>query len=253
MIQTKPSDDIRDFLDFMMQTMGADAVRERVGALPDDIQRFAQWAKFRLPPLYLDYLREFGERDGALKMADDANSRVKSLIQFYVEQEGQSEPDIPPNGVVIGAFGLSGERALLYPELAEQGKYATDESVEPQVVVAWWGDVSHVYAQSFRNHLYRQAFIRGKYRDGALFSLYRNDDALLPKASEAVIGLGFRAYWFSDDFQACLEREDGSVVYIVRIPKRTSLYGRFPNEKLRDQLRSNLIKQLALTDSTPGT
>jgi hypothetical protein len=60
MILTKPSDDIKDPLDFLGQMTGPEVLRGRTGAEPEDIARFATLAKFPLPPLYVGYLQEFG-------------------------------------------------------------------------------------------------------------------------------------------------------------------------------------------------
>jgi hypothetical protein len=250
MIPSRPSDDIGDFLAFMALTMGDEAVRARQGARPDDLARFMTLAKLPLPPLYLGYLKEFGAGDGALKMADDANPRVASLIELYEEQD-EADPDVPAHGVVIGAFGMSGERALLYPEDWAPGQHG-GSIPEPRVVVSWWGDVSHTYAQCFRNHLYRQAFVRGCTAVGAHCSLYRNEADLLPRARQQVETLGFAAHWFSDDSQCCLERDDGSYFYVERTKDRTSLYGCLVDARTRDQIKSVLISALGLRDSTPN-
>ena len=248
MTPSKPSDDIGDFLAFMALTMGEEAARARQPARPDELARFAALAELPLPPLYLGYLREFGAGDGALKMADDANPRVASLIELYEEQD-EAEPDVPVHGVVIGAFGVSGERALLYPAERTPGRLG-GSIPEPRVVISWWGNVSHTCAQSFRNHLYRQAFVRGCTAVGAHCSLYRDDADLLPRTRQEVEALGFVAHWFSDDSQCCLERDDGSYFYIDRTKDRTSLYGCLAEAKTRDQVKSALISALGLRDST---
>jgi hypothetical protein len=235
----------------MALTMGGEAVRARQAARPDDLARFMALAKLPLPPLYLGYLKEFGSGDGALKMADDANPRVASLIEFY-EAQDEADPDVPAHGVVIGAIGMSGERALLYPEDWAAGQLG-GSIPEPRVAVSWWGDVSHTYAQSFRNHLYRQAFVRGCTAVGAHCSLYRNDAGLLPRARQQVEALDFAALWFSDDSQCCLERDDGSFFYIERTKERTSLYGCLADARTRDQVKPLLIAALGLRDSAPGS
>jgi hypothetical protein len=252
MISTIPSDEIHDFLVFLSQTVGPEALRERAGASPGDIQGFVELARRPLPPLYLGYLREFGQQDRVLKMADDANPQVTALIQLYEEQAGRPDPEIPPDCVIIGVQGLSGGRALFYAAEAAAGGSPPARLEEPSVVVTWWEDVGHTYARTFRNHLYRQAFVRGRFRDGALASLYRPDEDLFPHARQLAATLGFQAYWFSDDYQDCRERDDGAVLYLVRSPNRTTLYVRAGEEHIRDQLKATLLQQLDLRDSTPS-
>lgn len=249
MISTNPSDDIRDFVSFLKETVGSDVLRDCAGASPRDIDDLVALCRMPLPPLYLAYLREFGQNDGILKMADDADPRVTRLIEFYREQGGKSESDVPANGVVIGVYGLSGDRALLYPEQSRNVPRA-DSSGEPRVVVSWWGEVGHTIAATFRNHLYRQAFVRGRFRDGSLFSLYRNDEYVLPEAEVLAAELGFQRYWFSDDYQACLTRPDKAALYIVRNPSRTTLYGRFADTRVRDDATRHFVQQLNLQDSS---
>lgn len=249
MIASTPSDDIADFLRFMTAAMGPDAVRARQPADKDDLAKFLALAKLPLPPLYYSYLEEFGAGDGPLKMADDANPRVKPLIEFY-EQQDPADPDVPERGVVIGALGMSGERALLYPP--NPPSPAPAHSAEPIVVISWWGSVSHTHAQSFRNHLYRQAFVRGRTPAGVHCSLYRNDPALLPLARQQLEAMGFMAYWFSDAHQACMERDDGSTFYLVATDERTSLYGGLTDVRTLSQVKPKLIAALGLTDSAPN-
>lgn len=249
MILSKPSDDIGDFLDFMATTLGRDAVLARQPAKLDDLSRFIVLARLPLPLLYLGYLKEFGAGDDLLRMADDANARVTALIELYEEQD-PNDSEIPARGVVIGAYGMSGERTLLYPDGGEM--LASEAPItEPTVVISWWGDVSHTYAQNFRNHLYRQAFVRGCTAVGAHCSLYRNDPDFLSPARRHLLGLGFVPHWFSDDYQSCLERDDGSFFYIERTAERTSLFGCLVDAQARAQIKPGLIADLGLHDSTP--
>lgn len=253
MLSTKPTDHIEDFIEFMQHAAVPHGGQDRAGASLDDIRQFADAAQRPLPALYLGYLREFGGADGALKMGGDTDPRVKSLLDFYSEPRGSADGAIAPNTVVIGVYGISGNRALLYPEpRGENDGPTTGEEEGPSVVVCEYGAVDYTCARTFRNHLYRQAFIRGRFRKGKLFSLRRNEEPLLPVAREALKSQGFRGYWFSDDFQVCMEREDGEALYVERTPGRTSLYGCFPSQRTRDELKARLLQQLQLQDSTPG-
>jgi hypothetical protein len=251
MIPTASSDNIQDFLAFLQQMIGS-AVRDRAGALPEDIERFTRLAKLPLPPAYHGYLSEFGAHDGPLKMADDGNPRIGSLIKLYIEEDLKSIPEIPQHCVAIATQGLTGGRALLYqakPDGHGGFEYSPDE---PRVVVNVDADIDYPCAQSFRNYLYRQAFVRGRFPQGAPFaSLFRADDKLYAEASQFAPSLGLQAYWFSDDYSVCMERDDGAALHIVRYNDRVSLYLCAMDKETRDQLKATLIPNLGLRDSSP--
>jgi hypothetical protein len=250
MIETSKSDEIRDFLEFMGRLLGPDAVRDRSGSSAEDIAGFAAVARFPLPPLYVGYLREFGEKDRVLRMADDNDSRVRALLQFYEEQQSATPSEIPPKAVVIGAYGLSGERVLLYP--ADAGDSDATVAVEPVVAVSTIARVEYTCARNFRNHLYSQAVARGKILDGFVLSVRREDEAFLPEATEACRSLGFTSYWFSDEYVASLERDDGTVIQVVRTPSRTTVYGRFKTEAARNEARSFFFTRYHVADNLAG-
>jgi hypothetical protein len=250
MIETVQSDEIGDFLAFMGQMLGSNALGNRGGASAEDIARFAAVVRFPLPHLYVGYLREFGEKDPVLRMADDNNTRVRSLLQFYEEQQSAEPSEIPPNAVVIGAYGLSGERALLYP--ADASNYHTGVAVEPAVAISTIAHVEYICARSFRNHLYSQVVERGNTPDGFLLSVRREDEAFLPEATEACRSLGFMSYWFSDEYVASLERDDGAIIQVVRTPSRTTIYGRFATEAARNEVRSFFVTRYRVADNLGG-
>ena len=162
MIETNKSDEITDFLAFMGRMLGPDAVRDRAGSSAEDIARFAAVVRFPLPQLYVGYLGEFGGKDRVLRMADDSDSRVRSLLRFYEEQQSATPSEIPPKAVVIGAYGLSGERVLLYPP--DAGNSNARVAAEPVVAVSTIARVEYICARNFRNHLYSQAVARGRFR-----------------------------------------------------------------------------------------
>jgi hypothetical protein len=247
MIETVQSDEIGDFLAFMGQMLGPDAVRDRAGASDEDIARFATVARFPLPRLYVGYLREFGQKDRVLQMAGDCNSRVRSLLEFYEEQRTATPAEIPPNAVVIGTYGLSEDRILLYPPDARDNRV-----VEPAVALSTIAHVQYVCARNFRNHLYSQAVARGKIPDGFLLSVRREDEAFLTEATEACHSLGFMSYWFSDEYRSSLERDDGAIIQVVRVPSRTTIYGRFLSEAARNEVRSFFITRYRVADNLRG-
>lgn len=252
MISTAPSQDIGDFLAFLGQVMGRAAVEQRVGASASDIERFAELAGLPLPPLYVGYLREFGRSDGELQMADDAFASVDQLIAYYEEEANDPTPAIPPGGVLIGVRGVSGDRALLYPAPAPAGTAPVGPG-EPRVVVSWWGDVGDSCARDFADYLYRQAFVRGAFRDGLRLSMNRLDTTLVPAVRDVAETLGFEAYWFSDEYQACLERDDGTALYAQRGHDRTTLFIRAESPAARDFLVDAFARRLGLKVSSSSS
>jgi hypothetical protein len=251
MIPTRASDDIADFLRFYERLVGRDAAARRTGAAPGDIDKFERLVRLPLPPLYVGYLREFGEEDSVLRMADDSTTRVAELIRFHAQQSAGAST-LPPDSVAIGVRGVSGDRVLLYDESPDPG--ATYAGAEPSVVVSLGGSFGDTCASTFRNYLYRQAFVRGRLRDDLPFaSMYRtDDDRLLDAASAAAAELGFGAYWFSDDYQVCLERADGAALLVARYEDRTSLYLCAPQRRARDEVKTRLLRELGLRDSSPA-
>jgi hypothetical protein len=251
MIPTRASDDIADFLRFYERLVGPDAAARRAGASSSDIERFERVARLPLPALYVGYLREFGAEDPVLRMADDSTTRVPELIRFHAHQT-PDEPTLPPDSVAIGVRGLSGNRVLLYDESADRGAPYAGE--EPSVVVSWGASFGDTCATTFRNYLYRQAFARGRLRDDLpCASMYRtDDDRLVDEAAAAAAELGFGAYWFSDDYQMCLERADGAALLVLRYGDRTSLYLCAPDRRSRDDLKQRLVRDLGLRDSSPA-
>ena len=242
MIPTTRSDDIQDFLAFFRQMVGVEAASEREGAPARDIERFAQLARRPLPPLYLGYLAEFGRRDRVLRLADDGDARVASLLRFYDEQDGAEESEIPPNGVVIAAQGLSGGRALIFP--------AADAA--PSVVENWWGEAGLTLAASFENFLFSRAFLRGRFPRGTHGTiLERADEQDLGPARELATSLGFAPYWFGDEWQLCRERDDGVALHAVQLERRAVVYLRARAATVGQGLKSTFMQQLRLRDASP--
>ncbi len=247
-VASAPSEDMGDFLSFFAAMVGAEAARERAPAPAASVERLAALAGRALPPLYVAYLREFGGADRVLRMADDGDPRVASLIEFYEEQAGEEEPEIPASAVVIATQGLSGGRALLYADDAEPG----GAPAEPSVVENWWGDVGDTFAQSFRTYLYSQAYVRGRFPQDRVFPiLYRNGDAPLAAAVGVAEELGFRPYWFSDVLRVCMDRDDGAALQLVRKERRVIAYLRSDDDARGAELKSALLRRLDLRDGTP--
>lgn len=241
------SDDLADFLDYLASTVGDRTARARSAPEAGELAELLDAMQRPLPALYAAYLRYFGEGDGALKMADDADARVSKLLALYREQDA-GETVVPAHGVIIGAWGVSGERALLYPHDSHDDALGMRAATEPAVVISWWGKVDHVCARSFRNHIYRQAFVRGRLRDGVRCNMWRDDPAFYGEVCGHLMTLGFAPTWFSDDRQCCMERDDGSLFYLFRTNQRTSLYGALATEHARHKIENDLLSRFDLRD-----
>jgi hypothetical protein len=247
MIPSTPSDQISDFIRFLEAMMGRDAADARVAAGAAELSRLLGLVKLPLPPLYLGYLQEFGGSSGPFHLADDTSTDVKALIRFH-EEPDPVDRGVPERGVVIAAYGLSGERALVYPEEVDLSVGTDVPLPEPVVVVSWWGDVSHTCARSFRNLLYRAVFIGRYFPDTAPCSLRRGTDVALRDIIRQLSQLGFVPHWFSDDYQACLERDDGAAVYVEQDPTSTFLFGQAANEPALIQFKRHLVEQLGFQE-----
>lgn len=231
--------------------MGRGAADARVAAGAAELSELLSRVEFPLPPLYLCYLQEFGGSSGPFRLADDASTDVKALLRFH-EEPDSVDRGVPERGVVIAAHGLSGERALVYPEGVDLSAGSGVALPEPVVVVSWWGDVSHACARSFRNLLYRAVFIGRYFPDTAPCSLRRGTDVALPDIIRQLSQLGFVPHWFSDDCQACLERDDGAAIYLEQDPASTFLFGQAATEPLLLQLKRHLVEQLGFQEGATG-
>lgn len=247
MIPSTPSDRISDFIRFLEAMMGRDAADARVAARAAELSKLLGLVKLPLPPLYLGYLQEFGGGSGPFRLADDTSTDVKALIRFH-EEPDPVDRGVPERGVVIAAYGLSGERALVYPEGVDLSAGEGVPLPEPAVVVSWWGDVGHTCARSFRNLLYRAVFIGRYFPDTAPCSLRRGTDIALEGIVRQLSQLGFVRYWFSDDYQACLERDDGAAIYVERDATSTFLFGQAGTEPVLNQLKRSLVEQLGFQE-----
>ena len=237
MIPTQRSDDISDLILFLDKILGYDSKHERRGAHPNDVQKLVGLITYKLPDIYIGYLYNFGLQDSVLKMAGDAETTLNELIEFYEQQALCGNQDIPHNGVVIATEGLSGGRALIYSE---------SKDVEPIVVVNWSQDIGEICAQSFRNHLYHQAFIRGRLRAEFRQVAYGTDQSFFARIGSFALQVGFQSYWFSDDCQLCLERDDDVVINVRRTKDMIIAYIQARIEKECVDLKASLARELGM-------
>lgn len=232
MFETHDSDDFASFVQFVRAACGDDVLADFRPASAEAIARFVELVRWPLPPLYVSYLEHCGAGDGALKLADDADARVSSLTAFY-EEDDPNDSNVPARGVVIGAYGLSGERTLVYPS-----------DGAPSVAVSFWGELSHRCATRFSNFLYGQAYLRSWTKlDGTKVSRWRQEPALISQVRTRLEALGFVAYWFSDEVQISMERDDGTRVHASTTGERTSLWAN-GSERAAAELETALASTL---------
>lgn len=225
MFPSHPSDQIEDFITFASSLFGAGILAQRRASDSKSIEIFVELAQLPLPSFYIDYLKEFGDHDAGLKLMDDCDSRLASLIDFYRE-----EPDsIPDQCVPIAVSGLTGGRSL---------QYLKDNEI-PLVVANFWEDVDYVCAQNFRNYVYMKVFEKGIFKNGNNLGLYKMDLGDFQEIVDVLRAKNFVPLWFSDDFQQCMTKEDGSSVLMVKRASQIVLHGFLKTNK--KELESSLM------------
>lgn len=195
-MMTEASDDIHEFIRYFRSLRGDAAANAREGATTAEIEEFVRAARVPLPPLYLGYLKEFGHRDGALKLGDDASCDVRAVLDYLREQQGGDRPPVPAGCVLISVRGVSLSRALDYSE----------GGTEPHVVMNDMDEIIQYQASSFRIHLYRQAWFGRWFHPPGAVSMSQKGLRLLCEAPPFSEGLGFAPRWFNDRYRYCAER-----------------------------------------------
>lgn len=245
MINSKPSDAIEDFIDFYERICGRAKASRRSGAPKEQIEEFATLCGMTLPLLYVGYLEHFGTNDGFLKLGDRGDPRLGELLEFYHKQTTLNRNWVPARTVLFSREG---------PDSSGRGLYYGDALEEPIVVQLWFtntGTVGSTVAACFRNYLYSQAFVRGCFPPSRLAAALHSKDKQMTKEMSSFAGsCGFVPYWFSDDYQSCMEQErdcilisqadDGATIFIIS-----------PSRQARERLKNKFMKQLNLTDVSP--
>jgi hypothetical protein len=239
-IPTTPSSRLADFIDFYRRIAGP-AVDARVGASEEAIARFAALAGYPLPPLFVDYLREFGRHDGGLGLSLISDCSIEALIESCEDALRDPSARNPPRCVPITGEGLRGSWMLYYPSDAPP-------SVEPLVVNTYEDQIEAMAAESFLHYLYNCAFSR---THGIFTSA---DQGLMERIVACLASVGFASYWFSDAYQACLERP-GQAVVVRQKTQEIVVYLHCASTASIDQARRELAellgKQLNFQDRSP--
>lgn len=152
-------------------------------AVAEDLERFVERVGRPLPPLYLAYLRRFGEGGPAPIALGDGLWSLSALHAYY---DAPWEP-IAEDVVIIAAPSLTAPTALLYrgddePAVGHPGEEAS--------------------APTFAHHLYRQGWLSALRPNEAQLTVAGAGAGALVALAEAV---GFERLWFSGGDGHCLD------------------------------------------------
>lgn len=191
----------------MAAQSAADMISGRRGADLEAIARFTERVPYALPPLYMGFLREFGDNAGGVGLGGDGSSRLTDILDFYDD----TPHEVPHGSVVIQTPAISAAVVLRY------------EAREPTVCHAWQGTTAGVYAPSFAHHLFRS---------GWLCAHWPNREDLTTRTGLAdveryALAIGLERQWFGGGEARCFVG-DGAVVDLERTGDvtRISVLGR---------------------------
>jgi hypothetical protein len=216
MIETSPSSSFSDFLRFWA-ALGGRPPGARDGADKEEIVRLEKLMRHRLPPFYAEFLHRCGRMGYDFPLVWDGSLSIDWLFELYEPLETLGPDDlprerhIPRDCVIVGAPGITTlGRGLLYVGAQQQQE-------EPTFVTTSHEHVIHVAARTFANALYAVAFHVRRFDFEVM--PWRPHHPQLSIEGESNVkevvnwaqAQGFRPYWFSDEYQAVLERKDAYV------------------------------------------
>jgi hypothetical protein len=220
MIQTLPSSLFSDFIRFW-QNLGGRLPDAGNGARPDEIRLLEQLARYPLPPFYAEFLLHFGQIADIFPVAEEGSSQIESILRWYQDQERVDRWEIPPGCIVVGVPGITTVGHALVVETPG----------EPAFVATVGGDILYTQARTFVNALYSSAFSVQRFRFPVSFSLFKEDRSSVSEVTDWALNMGFQSYWFSDEYQAILEREDAIIYAFSEVGgTRVFLQGDPPNK-----------------------
>src|SRR5262249_4718136 len=193
--------------------------------------------RYPLPTFYVGYQRRFGHSDGELDLFGDAHTDIATLLDYYRHVEKGNYESLPDNAVVIGYDTVIGNLMLVYPD--------DDSPLEPVVA---YGDpddsrvVTKTLAESFTRYVYNHAFAHFRVPDepGAYLNLLGPRQNSTPAVIAAALRHGFIAYWFSDAYTCCLQRDE-LVVHTQQSIRGTEVYLTGPDVHERDEVAAALV------------
>ena len=159
-----------------------------------EIDRLLSYASGPVPPLYRQYLEVFGAGDGIIRLCDDAQCDVPTLLRWHEKRSADERPYKPENATLLSIQSLSLGRCLIH-----------DGGAEPRVAINDFDEVVRVLASSFKIYLYQHTWLL---RWFAGVSTARSSVATRDELLQAALTLNVDKLWFSDEYAFCAENND---------------------------------------------
>lgn len=173
--------DIAEFFAFVTALGDPLVAQDRRGADPADIDRLQQLAGRPLPPLYLEFLRELGERS-LVRIGRDGRQGVRDLLDYY---EDPMEA-IPGDAVVICTPAIEPPTLLVDRDGAEPAVFAGDALIAP----------------SFAHQLWRCGWLVALWPNNTQLTIAGGDAGTVARSAERA---GFEPLWFGGAGHFCLD------------------------------------------------
>lgn len=195
MSPARPS--IDEFIAFMAAEGAANLVAGRRGAEAAAIARYVERVSFPLPPLYVEYLREFGDHADGVVLGGDGSAQLEDLLSYY-----DSSADEVPAGCAVICTPAIDAAVVLHREGA---------GAEPTIRRAWSGAPGPVQAPSFAHHLHRSGWrcAHGPNRDELTTRLG------LAELARYLLAIGCERLWFSGGVAQCFAG-DGAAIDVAQ-------------------------------------
>jgi len=210
------------------------------GAAPDRVSHFESLVGSPLPPPYRDFLLRLGKDDGGLRIGDASTTRLEALIEYYedIARDGDADTMIPQDCIVVAYIGVGTFELSL-----EMG--ATSQ---PVVIYSSGREKKGLCAEAFDKLLFRTAFWR--HHLASLSSKVAYHPGVHPVTfatlSPAVVSLGFKLEWFSDQSCLCATRNDAALAADVSLGRPMSLHIASNSAQVVDQVARALQANFGL-------
>lgn len=169
---------------------------KRRGASRIAIDALEQASGHVFPQIYRDFLSEFGDDPGQLRIGGDGWTTVGALMDHYHDVAEMA--DTPRNAIVISTSGLCDSQMIVSDGTPEGGPVQTFACAEP-----------HSVSSSFRYHLFQCGWVCATILREPLSPPQANWGRVSPAEIANCLHVnGFRALWFSDSFGHYSERDD---------------------------------------------
>lgn len=202
--------DLREFFAFVTALGDPLVARDRRGADPADIDRLQQLAGRPLPPLYLEFLRELGERS-LVPIARDGHHDVRSLLDYYEDPTEEIQPDT----VVICTPAIEPPTLLVYRDDPDPAVFAGDTFI----------------ASSFAHQLWRCGWLVALWPNSTQLTIAGGDTDAVARSAERA---GLEPLWFSAVDRRCLDDGPAQLYLEQQGPvARATVMSRRPDARAR--------------------